>query len=209
MIKFKNLKAKYDDKILFKELNLEVKKGEKRIISGPSGCGKSTLLKLACGFLAPEKGKIFINELKQCPSNLHKVRKHCSYASQQSVFDDLKVREIFIEASSFKNNCCLDPSDEKIIECLKFFNLDAKFIDSNVKDLSGGEKQRLSLALLLFLEKKIWFLDEISSGLDQENSLDIMEKISKLDITALIVSHDTLWINNPNFTHIPWSDYAK
>lgn len=208
MINIKNLSKSFNQVTLFKELNLELDSDRKVLISGPSGCGKSTLLKLLCGFESADSGQIEIDGTVINKQNISRIRDVTGYIGQQAVFTDLTLKDAITEVSQFKQNRHIDFSEEKINRSLELFNLNREILSQPLSQFSGGEKQRAALLILSLLDKKVWLLDEISSGLDPENSRLIMESILKFDVTAIIVSHDPLWINSTEIEQLNWSQYV-
>ena len=186
-----NLSFKYDNKVIFNNLNINIKYGEKVLILGESGSGKTTLLKTLLGMNNQYEGSIKYGgiNLKDINSNLYN---YCLLVPQENmVFHD-----------SIKNNILLgyDYNEEELnkiielVELTNFINNSENGINSIIKDngknISGGERQRIGLARALIRKPKILFLDESFSSLDNETSNLIKNRLLKLPITIIEVSHN-------------------
>ena len=182
-------------------INAKFESGNIYIIFGPSGSGKSTLLNIIGGLLNPTSGVIKFNidenefEINRDTQDLFEYRKsHVSYIFQEPIFlSFLNVEEnIRFIINSKKNN-----EKEKIKEVLEMTNLLHK-IKSYPYQLSGGEKQRLSIAMALSLNNKIWLCDEPTGTLDSENKkqiINLLKKIKEEDPSKImiIVTHDPIF----------------
>jgi ABC-type bacteriocin/lantibiotic exporter with double-glycine peptidase domain len=194
-IEFKNLSFFYEgssEKIL-KNINFEIKKGESIGIIGKNGSGKSTLLNLISGLIKTPEGEILIDGSYNLYSNRKIWYKIISYVQQN----------IFILDSNIKINICLEDESKinhlkfnKILHDLeinKFFkDIEDDSVGSNGTNLSGGQKQIISLARALYKDSQIIILDEPSSALDLENST-LLKKILlslKKQKTIIMVTHD-------------------
>jgi len=194
-IELKNLSFFYEgtsEKIL-KNINFEIKKGESIGIVGKNGSGKSTLLNIISGLIKSSEGEILIDGSYDLYSNRKIWYEKISYVQQN----------IFILDSNVKKNICLE--DENKINHLKFnkilhdleinkFFKDIKddAVSANGVNLSGGQKQVISLARALYKDSQIIILDEPSSALDIENS-ELLKKILlslKKQKTIIMVTHD-------------------
>ena len=161
---------------------------------GHSGSGKSTLLNLIPRVYDANSGDILIDNQNTKHLNLHSIRKEISIVDQNTtLFDDT----IFNNIKYAKPNA----SDEEVFEaakislCTEFIdNLDLKFetmIGENGLKLSGGEKQRLSIARALLKDSKIILLDEATSSLDSETEEKIQKAIEELtkNKTTVVIAH--------------------
>ena len=173
-------------KTIFKDFNCEIPDGKITAIVGPSGSGKSTFVDLLLGFHQPQKGEI-------------------SYTL--GIDDVLRVgympQETLIYDGTLAMNVALglDPEDidydlvtEVLSEVeleLNRFNPSLALGDSNMPQLSGGEKQRLGLARALYLRPNLLILDEPSAALDSQSENRILKLLTKLKskTTILIISH--------------------
>ena len=195
-IKFKNVDFAYDIKesITLSSVNLEFKGGKMTSLVGHSGSGKSTILNLIPRLYDARGGDITIDDQSIYKSTIGSLRKEISLVSQDTtLFDD-----------TIKNNIKYakeDATDEEIYKvakmsfCEEFINnLPDKFntlIGENGVRLSGGEKQRLSIARAMIKESSIILLDEATSSLDSETETKIQNalKILTKNKTTIVIAH--------------------
>lgn len=188
-ISCKNIQFSYpQQKTLIRNLNLEVSSGEKLWIKGRSGSGKSSFLKLLAGLLTPSQGEVQIEDTlisKLSDSEKRKFRfDHIGYTHQENHLIDHWILE--------QNLTLFTEDNTLILEILNAVDLPKELLKSRVADLSGGEKQRLSLARLILQKPKIALIDEPTSHLDDENTEKLMTYLLKKlkDSTFIVVSHD-------------------
>ncbi|SJZ86718.1 putative ABC transport system ATP-binding protein [Cetobacterium ceti] len=190
VIKMKNISLGFKEHILLENFNLEVKKGEKIIISTPSGSGKTTLLKLIMGLKKPISGEIYINNILLNENNIDNLRQNIGYLSQKMSFRNLNIFSLIKEILSYKNNSHIKFNLEKIENILLFLNLNTDILSKEINSLSGGEKQRIGFLIALILDKDIWIFDEITSSLDMDLKEKIISYIGDTDKTVIMVTHD-------------------
>ncbi|WP_290455745.1 ABC transporter ATP-binding protein, partial [Helicobacter rodentium] len=191
-IKLENLSFGYQQKLVLKEINLTIHKGEKVAFIGESGSGKSTLVDCIIGLLSPKSGTICADNVKINETNLKSWRSKIGYIPQN----------VYLFAGSVAENVSFgrEFDEEKIITCLKsakiYDFLQAKEgLQTQVGDggiaLSGGQKQRIAIARALYGDPEILVLDEATSALDMEVEAKIMEEIYRIakDKTLLIIAH--------------------
>ena len=202
-INFENVNFKYDkkEKKVLNSISLNINGGEMTSLVGHSGAGKSSILNLIPRFYDCETGDIKIDNISIYDLKIDSLRSNISLVNQDvTLFDD-----------TIKNNISyakLDASDSDIFEaaklsfCDEFINkLPDKFdtfIGENGYRLSGGEKQRLSIARAMLKKSKIILLDEATSSLDAETESKIQEAINLLtkDRTTLVIAHRLSTIMN-------------
>ncbi|MCT4543100.1 MAG: ABC transporter ATP-binding protein/permease [Vallitalea sp.] len=191
-IKLEDVSLKLDRKIL-DNVDLKIELGKKYLLTGESGSGKSVLLKTILGQYNNYNGNIKIANLEVKDIDEDSIYKNISYIPQENFFFE----------DSIKNNLTLfdeDISDEQILEVLDFVNMKNKVLslpnkletrlNENKSNLSGGEKQRLSIARTLLKLKQILLLDESTSALDNKNYINIENKLTQLQgITIINICH--------------------
>lgn len=190
-VQFKNVNFSYNKKDLsLNNINLEFKKGKKYAIVGESGSGKSTLLKLLLGYYNNYTGTIQYDNLELKDINLNDLYNIITVISQN----------VFIFEASIRENITLfsDYPEKEILNIIKISgletllnktNLDSK-INENGKNLSGGEKQRISIARALIKNVPILILDEATSSLDNKTAYEVEKSILKLaQTTCVVVTH--------------------
>ena len=208
-VKFENVSFKYDteEKKVLKSINLELEGEKMTALVGHSGSGKSTILNLIPRFYNILDGDIKIDNQSIYNTKIFSLRKNISIVSQDTtLFDD-----------TIKNNIAyanLDASDDEIIEAAKLSyseefinNLPNKYdtiIGEDGVRLSGGEKQRISIARALLKKSPIILLDEATSSLDSETEEKIQKAINILtkNRTTLVIAHRLTTILNSNKIYV-------
>ena len=195
-IKFKNLNFSYEieNKKTLKSINLEFLGGKMTSLVGHSGSGKSTILNLIPRFYDAQSGDIIIDNQSIYKVKISSLRKNISLVSQETtLFDDTIINNIKYAKE--------DATDEEVYEasrlsyCDEFIkNLPNKYdtlIGENGVRLSGGEKQRLSIARAMMKKGSIILLDEATSSLDSETESKIQEalKILTKNKTTIVIAH--------------------
>ncbi|MBU0958809.1 MAG: ABC transporter ATP-binding protein/permease [Nanoarchaeota archaeon] len=193
-IEFKNVDFNYGRRSIFKNFNLKIKPNEKVALVGHSGSGKTTLVKLLNRFYDVNAGGIFIDGKDIREFKQESVRGETGIVPQECIlFDDSLYNNIrFADRKAPKN---------KIIEAIKLAQLDKIVKNFPAKGntivgergirLSGGEKQRVSIARAILANKKILILDEATSALDSETEHEIQLALSNLlkGRTSIIIAH--------------------
>lgn len=194
MIAFKNIYLKYGEQVVFDDFSLSIEKGSKVLLRAPSGKGKSTLIKLLLGFEKPEKGDILLNDRALNKSSIHGFRQSIGYVSQDVDLKNDIVHELINTVLSYKCNKHIPYDSEHILELFKQFELEQDILNKKVGLLSGGQRQRLGLVICILLNRDIWILDEIISGLDHDLKRKVVDFVMAQDKTIIIASHDDLWL---------------
>jgi len=181
VLNIKNLSHSYDDKILFLDVNLKILSGEKIAILGPNGSGKSTLLKIIMKKISPEIGEI----------NLGKHNVITSYYEQNQA-EALALEERVIDLIFKKSP---EWSQKKVRTFLGGFGFQDDTVFKYIKQLSGGEKARLALALMIMKPSNFLLLDEPTNHLDLQSKENLELAINKYKGSLLIISHDRYFIS--------------
>lgn len=196
-IEVRNLSFSYSNEqktATLDQVTFHVKQGEWLSIVGHNGSGKSTLVRLIDGLLAAETGEILINGELLTPENIWQKRQEIGFVFQNpdnqfvgaTVEDDV--------AFTLENNQI--PREEMrsrvqaALEMVKMW----EFRDREPARLSGGQKQRVAIAGVLALAPQLIILDEVTSMLDPEGRMELMETIARIkqerDLTIISVTHD-------------------
>lgn len=193
MINARHLTVTFDEHKVLDDLTFEIKKGETVAIVGPNGSGKSTLIKTLLG-LIPFAGEIAFFEkhllpYKKYTANLKKYFTQVGYVPQKIDFDRTVPITVIELLSVYQNK----KNTKKIIALLK--EVGAQHLhQSLIGHLSGGEFQRVMLALALVNDPELLILDEATAGVDMEGEniiYDIVENLrQKHGLTVIFVSHD-------------------
>ena len=181
VLNIKNLSHSFEDKILFLDINLKISSGEKIAILGPNGCGKSTLLKIIMKKISPEIGEI----------NLGKHNIITSYYEQNQA-EALSLEERVIDLICNKSP---EWSQKKVRTFLGGFGFQNETVFKYIKQLSGGEKARLALALMIINPSNFLLLDEPTNHLDLQSKENLELAIKNYKGSLLIISHDRYFIS--------------
>ena len=181
VLNIKNLSHSFEDKILFLDINLKISSGEKIAILGPNGCGKSTLLKIIMKKISPEIGEI----------NLGKHNIITSYYEQNQA-EALSLDERVIDLICNKSP---EWSQKKVRTYLGGFGFQNETVFKYIKQLSGGEKARLALALMIINPSNFLLLDEPTNHLDLQSKENLELAIKNYKGSLLIISHDRYFIS--------------
>ena len=209
-INFKDVKFSYDvdkENIVLKEIDLEFAGGKMTSLVGNSGSGKSTILNLIPRFYDTNSGDITIDDQSIYQTKIQSLRNNISLVSQETtLFDD-----------TIKNNikyANIDATDEEILHvaklsyCDEFIELLPKKYDTIIGEngvrLSGGEKQRISIARAMMKKSSIILLDEATSSLDSDTESKIQNALSVLtkDKTTIVIAHRLSTILNSNNIYV-------
>ena len=194
MLTVSNLKVVKSGKTVLDGLAFSAYPGDRIILSGESGCGKSTLIRSLIFFECFSSGEIrYQNEIISS-QNIHEYRRHCVYVGQKPPMYDGTVRAYINLPYSFKNNCCDQPSGDRIREALSRFDLSRSILSQPYSTLSGGEQQRVTLIQGLLLDRPILLLDEVTSSLDPGNVNRVVDTILEDKKRIVIaVTHQERW----------------
>ncbi|HOY46561.1 MAG TPA: Fe-S cluster assembly ATPase SufC [Candidatus Dojkabacteria bacterium] len=203
MLKVENLTCQIADRVILKDLDLEIKKGEISVLMGPNGSGKSTLAKLLMGHPECEisKGKIIFQGKNITELDVtERARKGIFLAFQHPLeipgvnfrsylrlaFNSMRSKKEQLPVFKFRN---------LLQEKAKLFNIPDKLLNRNLNEgLSGGEKKKMEILQMAILNPKLAILDETDSGLDIDALAIVFENIAKLksqnpDLSVLIITH--------------------
>jgi len=187
-VEIKNLYFKYDKEWILENINLDLRDREFLAIIGPNGGGKTTLLKLILGFLKPSKGEIKIYEKSPI-----QARHLIGYIPQHTTFSldiPITVFDIVLQGRLKKNKLFYSKEDkEKALNTLTTLKIE-HLKNKKIKDLSGGQRQKVLIARALATEPKILVMDEPTSAIDINGQKEILDLIESIEITRIVVSHD-------------------
>jgi ATP-binding cassette, subfamily B, bacterial MsbA len=193
-IEFKNVSFYYDDKMVLEDINLTIEKGKSLAIVGSSGAGKSTLVDLLPRFHDVTKGELLIDGINIKNYSLKSIRNHMGIVTQEAIlFND-----------TIGNNIALgmdDATSAQIEHAAKIANANNFILqkdngyETNIGErgnkLSGGEKQRATIARAVLRNPPILILDEATSSLDTESERLVQDAISNLmsNRTSIVIAH--------------------
>lgn len=176
---------------ILNKINLEVQAGDFLTLTGPSGGGKSTLLKIIASLISPSEGEIIFQGQNQSDYEITTYRQLVSYCFQQpslfgqTVADNLQFPFVIRNEAS---------SQAQIEQALTKVNLPTSYLNKNITELSGGEKQRVALLRNTMFLPKILLLDEVTVGLDAR-SIEIVHQFIKqlwqeAGLTIIQITHN-------------------
>ncbi len=198
VVELKHLQKSFGDRVILKDVNLDVYDRENLVVLGRSGTGKSVLIKCMVGLLRPDGGEIHVlgyNVPNLSPTDLNELRLQVGFSFQGSaLYDSMTIREN-LEFPLKRNLGIYDPAqlNEMVMRSLKEVGLEHT-VDQNPAELSGGMKKRIGIARTLILKPKIMLYDEPTSGLDPVTSGEINELILQVrdqyNTASIIITHD-------------------
>ena len=199
-------KSNFENKVL-KDISAEFSGGKMTALVGHSGSGKSTLLNMIPRIYSPNEGNIKIDEQDISKINLNSLRKEISIVDQNvTLFDDTVLNNIKYANPNASLEDIYEAAENAM--CKDFIeNLDDKYetrIGENGVKLSGGEKQRLSIARAFLKKSKIILLDEATSSLDSETEEKIQSALNKLILnkTTIVIAHRLSTILNSDKIYV-------
>ena len=205
-IEFKNVRIVFDNKVVLENLNLKINPQETIAFIGKTGSGKSSIVNLLLGFIIPESGEVLINGKNYLDYNIKDLREKVGYVTQSS----------FLFSDSIYNNIRYGNMGLSKKEAMKYANIACCDYIKNMPEgldtiigekgvgLSGGEKQRLSLARALAVKPDILLLDDITSALDMETEEKINESIKNLGYksTKVIIASKIVSVMNADRIYV-------
>lgn len=163
LLKVENLTYEADKRTILDDINLNIEKGETIAIIGPSGSGKSTLLKQLNNLISPTKGKLYLHDKLYEEYSPEELRSRVSYLMQQSEL----IGSTIEDNMKFPCEARGDKFDkEKAKQLINQVGLSNYDLDAEIEHMSGGERQRITIARQLMYEPEVLLLDESTSALD-------------------------------------------
>lgn len=177
-------------------ISFDVKKGETIAFVGPSGSGKTTMMKLLVGLYRPQKGKILYNHLDEQDINFEDLRKQIGFVTQDTQLFSGSIRENLM----FVNPEATEEDLQDVLRkaaCQNLLERAEKGLDTTIGEgglkLSGGEKQRLSIARALLRKPNVLLFDEATSALDSLTEEEITDTIRSISLQGnqitILIAH--------------------
>ena len=194
-VKFNHVSFSYDgERQILRDINFHLKSGDSMAIVGPSGSGKSTIINLIPRLYDVCKGNVYFDGIHVRLHDLEQLRSHVGVVSQETYLFNGTIRENLLYAKP-------EATEEEMIEACKKANI-YDFIESQEKGLdtmvgnrglklSGGEKQRISIARVLLKNPALLIFDEATSALDSISESKIQEAIEPIieERTSILIAH--------------------
>ncbi|MCB0512770.1 MAG: ATP-binding cassette domain-containing protein, partial [Bacteroidetes bacterium] len=193
-IEFRNVTFAFGEKPVLNNINLTVRRGEMIALVGASGGGKSTLVNLIQRFFDPNEGDIYIGNVNIKDMSLKDLRDHIALVAQDVFLFGDTIRYNIWAGDLSKDSSGVEDA-AKIANAHNFIINTADKYETRLGDqgsrLSGGEKQRISIARAVFKDAPILILDEATSALDSENEREVQKGLDQLmkGRTAFVIAH--------------------
>jgi ABC-2 type transport system ATP-binding protein len=189
-IEARGLSRHFGDIRAVDKVDLQIPRGEIYGFLGPNGSGKTTMIRVLCGLLTPTAGEVRVLDL-EIPRQAEALRRKIGYMTQKfSLYDDLTVAEnmrFMARIYGLQRGA----AKQRIEDLLEHYAL-TSMRDRFAADMSGGQRQRLALAVATLHQPTLLFLDEPTSAVDPENRRDFWEKLFDLSdagTTILVSTH--------------------
>ncbi|MDO4622259.1 MAG: amino acid ABC transporter ATP-binding protein [Eubacteriales bacterium] len=195
LVQIKNLHKEFGDKVILKNLDLDVQKGEVIVVIGPSGCGKSTLLRCLNGLEDIQGGEILVDgkPLDKKSKDISLMRQKIGMVFQSyDLFPHKTILENILLAPLKVQKRKRAEVEAEAVELLERVGL-ADRKNDYPRQLSGGQKQRIAIVRALVMHPEVLLLDEITAALDPEmvhEVLQVVLNLARSGSTMLIVTHE-------------------
>lgn len=196
MLQIENASIAYGNDILFSGFNLQLERGEIASISGPSGCGKSSLLNAILGFTPLKEGRIVLNGILLDKGNVDVVRKQTAWIPQELALPLEWVKDMVQLPFGLKANRSTPFSETRLF--VEDLGLEQELYYKRVNEISGGQRQRMMIAVASMIGKPLTIVDEPTSALDSgsaEKVLSFFRRQTENGSAILTVSHDKRFAN--------------
>jgi len=181
VLRMEHVTKKYDQKLIFRDTNVHIERGDKIALIGANGKGKSTLMRLVAGTENPTEGK------HQLGHNV--IMSFYAQHQLESLTLDNEILQEMSEAGSKRN-------DMELRSVLGSFLFTGEEVFKKIKVLSGGEKSRVALAKTLISEANFLLLDEPTNHLDMVSVNILIQALEQYEGTFIVISHDRYFVEN-------------
>ena len=194
ILEVKDLYFSYGSHDVVKGVSFRANPGECVAILGMNGVGKSTMLKCINRIIKPQSGKVLVGDQDVLSLSGNELAKRIGYVSQNCQFADSSVFDAVLLGRKPFIRWDITEKDLKIVqEVLHTMSLE-DFASRNVNELSGGERQKVSIARALAQQTPVLLFDEPTSNLDIKNQIEVLDIIKQIvsqqQLTAVVTIHD-------------------
>ena len=193
ILELRGITVSYGDHTVISNFSMQLERGELVAVTGVSGSGKTSLIRAILGFVPIEQGEILVDGI---PVNAVEVRKHTAYLPQDLSFPCEWVDEVLRMPFLFRNNRDRKITDEQWFDCFGRLGLEGGIMKKRLNEISGGQRQRMMLAIASMLDKDIIILDEPTSALDAASVNLVTGYIKELSArgkSVISVTHDNVF----------------
>lgn len=200
-LRFFQLRSGFESEQL-SPLTVDLIPGQHLALSGASGCGKSSLLQVIAGLKSPQEGTFDYKQRLINSGSLPFWRQQLCYLPQQPVMGSETVVGVLLLPWHMKaiQSSHIKPTEHHCLQALADAGLTVE-LDKDVALLSGGEKQRLSIARAVLMQRPVWLMDEPTSALDPVARNKIISLVKTLGVICVSVSHDPVWLETADQVH--------
>lgn len=194
MLRIEHIGIHFGQTDIIKDVNLHVRKGEIVCLTGPSGCGKTTLLRAVMGFVSPHQGSIVVDNTPVSARTIECIRQRIGWMPQGLSLPIEWVSEMVRMPFDLRINKGVHYSEEKLLTYFDKLGLERSVLSKRIHEISGGQYQRILLAITALQDKPLLIIDEPTSALDSASSLRALQFVQHLakeeGRTIFVVSHD-------------------
>ena len=166
MLQIEDASIAYGNDVLFSNFNLQLERGEITSISGSSGCGKTSLLNAILGFTPLKEGRITVNDIVSDKNSIDLIRKQIAWIPQELALPLEWVKDMIQLPFSLKANRATPFSERQLFNCFEELGLERELYYKRVNEISGGQRQRMMIAVASMTNKPLIIVDEPTSALD-------------------------------------------
>ncbi len=194
-IEFREISLRFGGRTLFDRWTARIERGERVVIRGASGAGKTSLLRMALGLQQPDAGSVAVNGEPLDARSVWEVRRKVACVPQHPELGSGTVREAVESVMRLRANRSLAQDGAAWARALEMAGLPAGALGMQTSRLSGGECQRVALAIALLLDRPLLLLDEPTAALDAASKRLVRERLLALPAacTLVVVAHDDEW----------------
>lgn len=186
----------FDSVPVFEHVSYTLERAQMCCLSGPSGCGKSSLLKSVMGFV-PFSGRIEVCGTFLNGNTAAEIRRNITYLPQDLSLPAETVRDLLHMPFLLRANRHIEWNESRLLEHWKMLGLDVSLLDARTCEISGGQRQRMMLAVSGILDKRLLLADEPTSALDPDSARRVLDYLHYLTaesgMSVLVVSHSPLF----------------